>query len=159
MAFLSEIRDSLANIWKVEVEVVSRHSVPMLDIDVSIPCPDGLCLLDWKPYFKPGSKAIALSTSSCHHSSECNWPAANSTRLPRNSRNRHAFEEAKLRSAMNMMRHSHDQKQIYSLLANCPYDHRFFRATKLLRSQSKKRVVTLITTYHPKINFNSLVSK
>ena len=154
MAFLRELRGRLANIWKVKVEAISRRSVPMLDIEVSIPSPDRLCFLSWKPYFKPSSKAVALSTSNCHHPSVHNWPAADLTWLARKSQNRHDFEEAKLRSAMNLIRQSHDPKQIYNLLANCPYDHRFL-PSKLLRSQSEERVVTLITTYHPKISFNS----
>ena len=152
-AFLRRLRAIMKGIWKFNVEQVSRYSVSMLDITISIPTNSEKCRVAWKPFFKPSSKAVPLATTSCHPQACHHWPAADLIRLARNSNTLHDFECAKLHSACNLLAKDHDHAKVVDLLLNNPFSYRFAPSRFLAQELrgSRARTLTLVTTYHPRL--------
>ena len=166
--FINELKRRLAGIWTIKIEEVSAESVTMLDLTV---CKSSTCsgYLKWRPYFKPSSRAVPLSTSSHHHNGVHGWPAADLCRLARNSSTLSDFEHAKLFCIKQLMGKHHDPSRILDMMASHPFNNNMCKPSFFLTefgSQSlcslslmDSTVLTIVLTHHPSVNSSSLGSR
>jgi hypothetical protein len=81
--FFCVLRAALNGVWQLEAEIVSKHAVPFLDIEIY----KTKGHLSWRPYSKPSKVPIPLSHESGHPRFVHLWPLAQPSRLARNSSN------------------------------------------------------------------------
>ncbi len=137
------------------IEQESQSAVQMLDLTVYKRSHHFPCALGYKPHFKPSSKQVPLSMSSCHHMMVHSWPKAGLIRLARNSDTAHKFEQAKLEYILKLMRNHLEMRRLLEVMMFNPFQQKLVRARVAksvlqdLAPLEKEIVVPLILDYHP----------
>ena len=141
--FFCMLRAALSGIWCIEAELVSKHSVPFLDIEIF----KSRGHLSWRPYSKPSKIPIPLSQESGHPSFVHLWPIAQPSRLARNSSHVSDFVKSIDKFALNLFHNGLDLSIIQRVLSS----RSKFIELQLPRPKlpSKSRVVVCTLPYHP----------
>ena len=159
--YIRGFRERLRGAWTCNIEQVSKSEVQMLDLTVS-KSRFTLDTLQWRPFFKPSSRTVPLSMSSCHHNMVHSWATNGLVRLSRNSCCSFDFEVAKAKYLTNLFAAHLEHSRIISTMAFNPFQQRALASVVARnfsvchRPERTPIQITLVLDYHPFWNLGGL---
>lgn len=138
-----------AHVFKIVCDKISSETVNMLDVTISVHLNQGKFHLQYKPFFKPTSLHVPLSTTSAHNTSTLvSWPFNEIRRLALLSSTRHDFFQAKLTFVSRFIDAFEPMVLVDALLKYDPW-HIFKETTPNCKSKKSTVSFWLAIPFHP----------
>ena len=154
-AFVAEWNRALAGRWMVEIDDMSRHQVPMLDLIV-YKSPDHLVC--WLPHFKPTALMVPLTARSSHPVHVHGWPISEAMRIAKHSTSRKHMTYVLGQFQAAWTRFGIDREIIRRTRTIGPLGLRFLeesnaREARNVDDDSQVKIPWLVLPWHPLMTF------